>query len=99
MSQNTGNAKGIFYVIILPLLIFLYGNVFFNFSIWNNYLSESIHAASGGWHVVGWILTACWIGTYLWALNTDATTGKIVLIGVLLALAVCAFAGFNFQYA
>jgi hypothetical protein len=99
MAQNTGNAKLIAYLIIIPLLIFVYGNIFFSGGIWNNFLSQDIHAASIGWHVMGWILTAAWIMVYFWNLNSDSSTGKIALIGVLLVVAICAFAGFNFQFA
>jgi hypothetical protein len=99
MSQNTGNGKGIAYLIIIPLLLYAYGNIFFTGGIWNTYFSKDIHAAPAGWHVAGWILTAAAAGAYIWNLNTKSSFAKIALIGVLLALAFCSFAGFNFQFA
>jgi hypothetical protein len=82
--------------LIIPIvgILFLYGSVVFSLE---NFYSRSVHAAPVGWHFAGWILT---VATIIWfAKADDPTTGKIIFGGFVLVLAICAFAGFNFQFA
>jgi hypothetical protein len=75
--------------IIVGLLGFLYGSIIFH---WGNFYSKDVHAASGWWHLLGWVLTA---GAVYQAVKMNER-GSIILFGVTLALALCAFAGFSF---
>ncbi len=83
-----------FAVIPVGCLIFLYAAVLFPM---NNFYSKSVHAASPAWQVAGWLLTAACI---VWFVRLkEVTTGKVIIGGMLLALSICSFSGFDFQFA
>lgn len=88
MKDAGGFAAYIALAIILGCLGIMYGSVIFH---WNNIYSNAVHAASGGWHIGGWVLTA---GAIFQASRMNER-GSIIFFGVLIALSWCAFTGFS----
>ena len=86
----------ILFVIIIPILAFLYASAFFKL---NNFYSRDCQAASGWWKIPGLVLTAVWIYILIAAIRKDSSTGQMIAIGVALCLALASFAGFNFSFA
>lgn len=89
MKDVGGFAAYIALTIIIGCAGFMYGSVIFS---WNNIYSKGVHAASGWWHVAGWVLTA---GAIFQATRMNER-GTIIFFGVLIALSWCAFTGFSF---
>lgn len=89
MKDVGGFAAYIALTIIIGLLGYMYASVIFNL---NNFYSKDVHAASGWWHVAGWVLT----GATILAETKLQERGSIILSGVLLALTWLAFTGFSF---
>lgn len=88
-----GNGGLIAVPIIVVVLGYMYGSVL---NLFDNIYSRNVHAASGWWHLAGWVLTAGAAYEVYCMITKIATTPGMVAIGVLLALSFCAFAGFTF---
>ncbi len=93
MKSVGGFAAYIAFAIMGTVLVLFYGSVIFH---WNNVLSKNIHAASGWFHLLGWLLTLAAIRiVYSWS-TRDTDKGDYIFLLAVLALSWCSFFGFNF---
>lgn len=71
------------------------------FNAFNTFYGQNAAAAGAGWKILGIVFLSIG-GIIFWLSNKidkGITTGTVVLAGVFLVLAFCAFAGFRFDIA
>jgi hypothetical protein len=71
------------------------------FNAFNTFYGQNAAAAGAGWKILGIVCLAI-SGIIFWLSaksNKGITTGSVILAGVFLVLALCAFAGFSFDIA
>jgi hypothetical protein len=88
MKNAGGFAAYIALTIILGLAGYMYASIIFHL---DNFYSKDVHAASGWWHVGGWILTGAAIAQEI-VMNERAS---IIFFGVTVGLSWLCFTGFN----